>query len=175
MWNPYKIIKHSIAVYKADDVSNTHHLVELYKQFVCADVVDQIFTSSNFWRNVFKYETSLLSEACIHAIIYQQLRLIGCWYVSCLLGLKESAESNYKTVFKLIREAHRLGKKIKSKLNEFTYKEVVQLDVEETRRKYNIEFPIEFFKYLRENPKRENYGCRYTYPMSILRLDAEEI
>ena len=143
---------------------------------VRANIARHIFLSHDFWHVLFRYDTSPLGEACIQAVTHQYLRLTGPWYMSYLVGFRESVKDRSFKPLAIIREAHKLGKAAKQDLYELNYLDVLASDIENTRKSYNIGAPVKFMKYMIENPRKAHNDCihpEYNDPM--LRMVAEPI
>ena len=111
-----------------------------------------MFLAHDFWHCIFRYDTSPLGEACIQAITHQFSKNTGPWYMSYLMALKEKNEKGTWEAFKVIREAHRLGKQAKRAFYTLNYDELLEMDIEDVRTKYNIGAPVEFYKYAEKYP-----------------------
>ena len=141
-----------------------------------ANIARHIFLSHDFWHVLFRYDTSPLGEACIQAVTHQYLRLTGPWMLSYLVGLRESVRSKSLEPLKIIREAHRLGRAVPQEFFEMNCIDMLDADVEETRKKYNIGAPIKFLKFMKENPKKAHNDCIHPeYNDPAFRLVAEAI
>ena len=143
---------------------------------VRSNIARHLFLSHDFWHVLFRYDTSPLGEACIQAVTHQYLRLTGPWLMSYIVGLRESVRSKSLEPLKIIREAHRLGSVVPQALFETNCLDMLDADIEETRKKYNIGAPIRFLKYLKNNPKKAHNDCIHPeYNDPALRLVAEAI
>ncbi len=111
-----------------------------------------LFLAHDFWHCIFRYDTSPLGEACIQALTHQFSKNTGPWYMSYLMALKEKNETGTWEAFKVIREAHRLGKQAKRAFYTLNYDELLEMDIEDVRTKYNIGAPVEFYKYAEKYP-----------------------
>jgi hypothetical protein len=143
---------------------------------VRANIARHIFLSHDFWHILFRYDTSPLGEACIQAVTHQYLRLTGPWYMSYLVALRESVRDRSLKPLAIIREAHRLGRAAKQDLYELDYLLVLGMDIEETRKQYNIGAPVKFIKYMIENPRKAHNDCIHPeYNDPVVQLVAEPI
>lgn len=143
---------------------------------VRSNIARHLFLSHDFWHVLFRYDTSPLGEACIQAVTHQYLRLTGPWMMSYIVGLRESVRARSLEPLKIIREAHRLGAAVPQALFETNCLDMLDADIEETRKKYNIGAPIRFLKYLKNNPKKAHNDCIHPeYNDPALRLVAEAV
>lgn len=111
-----------------------------------------MFLAHDFWHCIFRYDTSPLGEACIQAVTYQFSKNTGPWYMSYLIALREKKETGTWEAFKVIREAHRLGKQAKRAFYTQNYDNLLEMDIEQVRKEYNIGAPVEFYKYAEKYP-----------------------
>ena len=111
-----------------------------------------MFLAHDFWHCIFRYDTSPLGEACIQALTHQFSKNTGPWYMSYLMALREKKETGTWEAFKVIREAHRLGKQAKRAFYTQNYDNLLEMDIEQVRKEYNIGAPVEFYKYAEKYP-----------------------
>lgn len=118
-----------------------------------------IFLSHDFWHVLFRYDTSPLGEACIQAVTHQYMKQTGPWYYSWMMAYKEYQETGSWKAFGVIREAHKLGKQAKRDLYDANFDELLEMDIEEVREKWNIGAPHKFYEYAEEFPKEFRGDC----------------
>jgi ubiquinone biosynthesis protein Coq4 len=111
-----------------------------------------MFLAHDFWHCIFRYDTSPLGEACIQALTHQFSLNTGPWYMSYLMAFREKRETGTWEAFKVIREAHRLGKQAKRAFYTQNYDNLLEMDIEQVRKEYNIGAPVEFYKYAEKYP-----------------------
>lgn len=124
-----------------------------------ANLSRHIFLSHDFWHVLFRYDTSPLGEACIQAVTAQYLKHTGPWYMSYLMAFKERQITGSWKAFKVIREAHQLGKQAHRALYDSNFDTLLEMDIEQARARFNVGVPTAFYDYAKEFPRDFRYDC----------------
>ena len=118
-----------------------------------------IFLSHDFWHCIFRYDTSPMGEACIQAITHQYSKHPGPWYMSYLLAYKHFKITSSWDAFKVIREAHRIGKAASRDLYDMSFDALLEMDIQEVRERFNVQAPTEFYRFAADWPEGFRFDC----------------
>lgn len=135
-----------------------------------ANVARHIFLAHDFWHVLFRYDTSPLGEACIQAVTGVYSKLSGPTYLAYLIAYKEYRITGSWDAFKVVTEARALAKKTSKEFYNLSFDELLELDVEVVRGRYNIGAPTKFYNYAKEYPRDFRFDCihpEYNDPILI--------
>ena len=117
-----------------------------------ANISRHVFLAHDFWHVVFRYDTSPMGEACIQAVTAEYTKLPAPSWLGYLTAWKEHSITGSWDAFKVIREAHKLGKQAKKDFYNLSFDELLEMDIQEVRNQYNIGVPEKFYRYAKEHP-----------------------
>lgn len=123
---------------------------------VRANISRHIFLAHDFWHVLFRYPTTPLGEACIQALTHQMTSHFGPWYLSYLVGLRESVIYKSWGPLKAVREAHKLGRRVNQNFYLIDFQTLLESDIQEVRGIYNIGFNKEYWKFVEGRDMRND-------------------
>lgn len=121
-----------------------------------ANISRHIFLAHDFWHVLFRYPTTPLGEACVQALTHQMTRFFGAWYLSYLVGLRESVIYKSWGPLKAVHEAHVLGKKVDQNFYMLDFQTLLESDIQEVRETYNIGFNEQYWKFAKDRDMRND-------------------
>ena len=129
---------------------------------VRSNVSRHVFLSHDFQHVLFRYDTSQLGEACIQAVTHVMTRHIGPLYASYIMALKVCYKYKSWEPLHILREAYKLAKQARDDFWYLNPLEIIDLDIDEARKKYNIGMPVKFLKFAMQN--RESFRLDSIHP-----------
>lgn len=129
---------------------------------VRSNVSRHVFLSHDFQHVLFRYDTTQLGEACIQAVTHAMTRHIGPWYAAHVMALKVCYKYKSWEPLRILREAMSNAKKVKDEFWYINPLEIIDIDVEEARKKYNIAAPTRFLKFVAKH--KESFRLDSIHP-----------
>lgn len=129
---------------------------------VRSNVSRHIFLAHDFMHVLFRYDTSQLGEACIQAVQYVMSRHTGAWYLAHVMALKNCYKYKSWEPMRIVREAIRNARKVRDEFWYLNPLEIIDMDVDEAREKYNIAVPVRFLKFAINN--KESFRLDSIHP-----------
>ncbi len=129
---------------------------------VRSNISRHIFLCHDFMHVLFRYDTTQLGEACVQELQYVMSRHWGAWYLSHVMALKNCYKYKTWEPLHILREANMLAKQAKDELWYVNPLEILDMDVNEARKMYNIGTPVRFLKFAIEN--RESFRLDSIHP-----------
>jgi hypothetical protein len=111
---------------------------------------------------LFRYDTSQLGEACVQELQYVMSRHWGARYLSHVMALKNCYKYKSWEPFRIVREAHKIANGVKDEFWYLNPLEILDMDVDDVRKKYNIGVPVKFLKFAMQN--RESFRLDSIHP-----------
>jgi len=117
-------------------------------QDIRGNLARHVFLAHDFQHIMFRYDTSRLGEACIQAVTSIMIGgHIGPKYLSYVMAARVAWDHKSMEPFKVLREAYKLAKAVDRSFFEINPLEIIELDIEEARNKFNIGIPVEYLKF----------------------------
>ena len=111
-----------------------------------ANISRHIFLAHDFWHIMFRYNTDIMGEACIQAVTCSFIKHAAPWYIAHVVALRECYKHNTWQPWRAVREARRVAKQVSEDFYYMDFAELLESDVDELRKKYNIPVPKEYWK-----------------------------
>ena len=129
---------------------------------VRSNISRHIFLAHDFMHVLFRYDTSQLGEACVQELQYVMSRHWGARYLSHVMALKNCYKYKSWEPFRIVREAHKIANGVKDEFWYLNPLEILDMDVDDVRKKYNIGVPVKFLKFAMQN--RESFRLDSIHP-----------
>ena len=108
--------------------------------------------SHDIWHVLFRYDTSPLGEGCIQTISRYQAHYWPMHIIGFGAALKCARKMKSLAPLKVWREACKIGKQASRHLTENSPIDLLERDIDEVRKQYNIQVPVEFAKFTKAHP-----------------------
>lgn len=127
------------------------HEDEGWRAEVRSNVSRHVFLCHDFQHVMFRYDTTQMGEACIQAVTAVMTKHFGPWYAARLIALRMCFKFNSLEPMRILNEAFRLAKATKKEFWLINPLEIIHMDVEEARSKYNVGVPVRYLKFAEEH------------------------
>jgi len=108
--------------------------------------------SHDIWHVLFRYDTTPLGEGCIQTISRYQSHYWPMHIIGLGAAIKLARKTRSWAPLKVWREACTIGKQASRHLTENSPIDLLERDIDEVRKQYNIQVPVEYAKYVKANP-----------------------
>ena len=132
-------------------------------QDIRGNIARHVFLAHDFQHIMFRYDTSRLGEACIQAVTSVMIGgHVGPKYLSYVMASRVAWDHKSIEPFRVLREAYKLARAADRSFFEINPLEIIELDIQEARDKYNIGTAVKFYDYVSKH--REDFRLDSIHP-----------
>ena len=142
-----------------------------------ANISRHLFLWHDMFHILFRYDTSIFGEALVQKVTCKAVPSWAPTYVAFMVTLKVAWRTKSLMPFKAFKEAGRLGEAADKKdLICRSPLSLLERDIEEVRKEFNIGMPVEFLKWSKKHPDIFRGDCIHPkYEEDIIWQKAESI
>ena len=129
---------------------------------VRSNVSRHVFLCHDFQHILFRYDTSQMGESCIQAITNTMTKHFGPKYASYMIALRLCQQYKSWQPIRVLKEAYKLADAVDPSFWLINPLEIIDMDIEEARKKYNIGVPVEYLKFASEH--KDNFRFDQIHP-----------
>jgi len=133
-----------------------------WRHEVRSNVSRHVFLCHDFQHVLFRYDTSQMGEACIQAVTATMIKHSGPKYASYVIALRLCHQYKSWQPMRILKEAYTLAKVVDPAFWLLNPLEIIGMDIQEARDKYNIGTPDEYIKF--SNKHKENFRFDQIHP-----------
>lgn len=117
------------------------------------NIARHMFLTHDIWHCLFRYDTAPFGEGLIQNVTWQQSKNWATWYVGFVVTCRVAWRAKSWKPFAIYREAGKIGKEAaKLDLIANTPTAFLEMDIEEVRKKFNIQEPKLYLEWIKEHP-----------------------
>jgi len=129
---------------------------------VRSNISRHIFLCHDFQHVLFRYDTTQMGEACVQAITHVMCKHFGPYYAGMMITLRQCYKYKSLEPLRIYQEALRLAREVNEEFWYVNPLEVIELDVQEARQKYNIGTPWRYLRFVKEH--RDDFRLDSIHP-----------
>ena len=133
-----------------------------WRHEVRSNISRHVFLCHDFQHILFRYDTSQMGEACIQAVTHTMTKHFGPKYASYMIALRLCQQYKSWQPMRVLREAYRIANAVDQDFWFLNPLEIIDMDIQEARDKYNIGAPVEYVRFSTDN--KENFRFDQIHP-----------